>query len=1099
MISSKRLGTALLCSALSQGAVAAFVPSQMPWSQGGHVEPNLMFLLDDSGSMEAVTMPDSLDVRLSEDECEFDRKTKGHSYYICDEDTRRHLFSSAVNTIYYDPKAHYVAPPGLAESSFTAAKLDGYDDTSGTQDLSSKFHMEFYRASGDHFYVGEAGPAFYYQQTSGCANPSTQSCYVRTTVTTDERQNFANWFTYYRSRLMAAKASTANAFDKQTSAIRLGYGSINHDDTVVEGVRAFSSDVRSEFLEWLYATEADGYTPLRKALGDAGEYFSQTDEQGPWSSTPGEDGGTEYSCRQSYTILTTDGYWNKAGASSKDARADADSKNGEKISGPGGLTYQYVPESPFKDGRKGTLADVAMHYWKKDLHPSLANRVPTTADNPAFWQHMVTFGVGLGVSGKIDPAAAFAAVKSGATVTWPDPTEDDGGDAKIDDLLHASVNSRGGYLSAQNPEQFTTALRDTLADISGRAGSSSSATPSARRLDADSLVYEALFSSADWSGKLQAKKPTQTSLGVAFTEEWEAGAKLNSNTSRLLFSHAGGAGADQGVALTWSGLSTEMKAHFNDSEALFDYLMGKRNNEAPAGLKYRKRGSLLGDIVNSTIVIANKQNWGFHNRVPTPSGGQDYDEFFEEKAAGTPMLFVGANDGFLHGFNADSGQELFAYMPSGVLPNVKELASTDYSHRYYVDGALHVRDAVLDGEWRTVLLGGLGAGGKTVFALDVTDAASQSGFEADKVLWEIKDDDDLGHNFGEPLVGRTKDGKWVAIFGNGYGSANEDSVLFIVDLATGSVNKVRAGTDTGGLSSPSFVYGRDELDGSIYIENVYAGDLKGNLWRFSLEEGGTGADDFEVSLTSGNAPQPLYIAADTKGNPQPITVKPEIAFHPEGEDLGYMIYFGTGRLYTTEDLADTSSQAFYGIWDERTADGDSIAFTGLSKLEASTVAFEGSAFGKQVRALDAPSTINWKSKRGWYLTLPTQRERVIFSPNILLHRLVFETAIPSTDLCLGGGTGWTMAVDLATGGGLSKPIFDMNGDGKFDDKDTVKVNGEDLPVSGIGDTDEVPTGSYDLFSEKKYWLCRGTGTDACVEMLNPLKVTDGRQSWSQTQ
>jgi type IV pilus assembly protein PilY1 len=1105
LFAARALFAGLLTFAVSQSALAAFAPAQVPLTLGGQVEPNIMFLLDDSGSMEWAYMPDEIKQDISRNDCSSLSDSGNNYYYRCAESGRRYLFSSAVNKVYFDPAVTYAPPPSFAQASFTAAKVDGYRSISEVVNLSTAFQMIFHRDAytngrRDYFYVGNPRAAFYYQQSAGCTNVLSNTCYTRVTIAEADKQNFANWFSYYRTRLMAAKAGTGSAFDSQTGDIRLGYGAINQTGTVVKGVKRFEGTGRTDFFQWLYGANADGGTPLRQALGDAGKYYSQTNDRGPWSSTPGEAGGTEYACRQSYTILTTDGYWNGNPASDSAAQENVDNKNGPTISGPDGQSYSYAPKAPFSDSYPNTLADVAMHYWSRDLHPDLANRVPTDPANPAFWQHMVTFGVGLGVTGSIAPDTAFEAVKTGATINWLDPRPDANSAAKIDDLLHAGINGRGGFFNAQNPQQFATALGDTLSAVAERTGSNTAAVPTARRLDSDTLVYEALYSTADWSGKLLAKRPTQTSTGIVFNQIWEASSLL-SYPSRRLFSHDGSAG----VALAWSGLSVPMKAHFDNSEALFEYLMGSRANEAPAGLKYRKRSTVLGDIVNSTLVIANKQDWGFNGRVPLPASGQTYAEFVAAKASKTPTLFVGANDGFLHAFNANTGNELFAYMPQGVLQNIKELAAADYKHRYYVDGKLHVRDAVLGGAWKTVLLGSLGAGGKSVFALDVTDSSAAGGFTAGKVLWEIKDDADLGYNFGEPLVGRMKDGTWAAIFGNGHGSSTDDSVLFIVNLATGAVNKVRAGSATGGLSSPSFVYAADG-DGNIYVKDVFAGDLNGNLWKFDLKSNGSGVDDFQVSLKSGGQPQPLYVAADASGKRQAITVKPEIAYHPDGVVNGVMVYFGTGRMYTVGDVSDKQVQTFYGIWDKPGTSGASIAFSGRSALEGRSIIFEGTAFNREVRALDAPTDpagIDWTSKRGWYLDLQSpvvgaEGERVLFAPRILLDRLVFETAIPSADPCQAGGSGWTMVVDLATGGRLNYVLFDLNKDGKFDEADSVvDSNGNRLPVSGIGSSNGIPTGSFDLLDGKKYWLCRGTGVEDCVPAANTLNVMDGRQSWNQ--
>lgn len=1137
---ARLLLSAFLTTGVAQSAWA-FAPSQTPLSLGGQVEPNIMFLLDDSGSMRWGFMPDDLRPSYMAPsnqwynlaECTGQGTYAGTNTHFCSKSSRNYLTSNHLNKSYFDPAATYLPPiksdgQRFANSSFTAAWIDGYAG-GDTVNLSSNYMAimdDYYAASSyqclNHsckkvnYYRGFAigastgGVAAFYHEfnnASGCTSDSRlDNCYTERTVSADQQQNFANWFSYYRTRMMAAKAGVSQAFYEQPEDIRVGYGAINltgntvdnqDTDTLVRGVRDFASTGRSDFYDWLFAAKASGSTPLRRALGDAGEYYSRTDSRGPWSSTPGETGGDEYACRQSYTILTTDGYWNGDEAAEEAARENVDNTNGNTIAGADGETFRYVPKAPFSDGYENTLADVAMHYWNRDLNADLDNRVPTSPENPAFWQHMVTFGVGLGVSGSVDAEDAFAAVKSGDAVSWPDPVSSD--PAKIDDLLHASVNGRGGFFSAQDPEAFAEALSETLSSIASRVGSSTAAVPNARRLDSETLVYEAFYSSADWSGKLLAKRPTQTSTGITFSQVWDAGSQLTAS-GRRLFSHTGVSAANSGVDLTWSSLSSDMRAHFNNNQALFDYLMGVKSNEAPAGLKYRARSTLLGDIVNSTLVIANKQNWGYEGRVPKP-GAQTYSAFVASKASRAPTLFVGANDGFLHAFNANNGQELFAYMPNAVLPNVKQLAASDYSHRYFVDGKLQVRDAVLSGKWSSVLLGSLGAGGKSVFALDVTNT-SAGGFDASKILWEIKDDADLGFNYSEPLVGRMKDGEWVAIFGNGHGSSSDDSVLFIVDLESGAVNKVRAGTATGGLSSPSFVYATDD-DGHIYVDEIFAGDLSGNLWKFNLTSSGSGADDFEVSLKSGNTPQPLYIAKDSAGKRQPITVKPEIAAHPQEGVDGNIILFGTGRMYSVGDVSDTSTQTLYGIWDKKSANGSSNAFTGRSSLEQRSILFEGSAFNRQVRVVDAPANeIDWDSKRGWLLDLtsPTQGaegERVIFSPRILLNRLVVQTAIPSGDPCLGGGSGWTLVLDIASGGRLSYTLFDLNQDGKFDEKDRVMVDGVPLDVSGIGTSGGIPTGGYDLLDKNKYWLCRGTGVDDCIPAANTLNIIEGRQSWNQ--
>lgn len=334
-----------------------------------------------------------------------------------------------------------------------------------------------------------------------------------------EIQNFANWYTYYRSRTLAARAGIGRAFSEQGEDMRVGFGSINKASesidgvdtgTIVSGVRAFSGTNRQNFFDQLYTRDVpQSGTPLRRALDDAGQYFSRDDNKGPWGEDPGFEDTTDHlSCRAAYTILMTDGYWsggsdNEAGTS--DARANVDGTAGTEISGPEGKTYTYSAVSPFTDSNSNTLADVAMYYWKNDLRADLDNSVPVKDDtiDPAFWQHMVTFGVGLGVEGSIDKDTAFNAIDTETSVTWPDPSS--GNSDKIDDLLHASVNGRGGFFSAADPQTFANDLSEVLENIVGRTdGSASSVATNSTRLGTDTVIYQALFNSTDWSGELRA-------------------------------------------------------------------------------------------------------------------------------------------------------------------------------------------------------------------------------------------------------------------------------------------------------------------------------------------------------------------------------------------------------------------------------------------------------------------------------------------------------------------------------------------------------------------------------------------------------------------
>lgn len=1100
---------------LHAGSVNAFTPAPAPLNVGGQVEPNVMFVLDDSGSMEWAYMPDSLKGTFSRTSCTQESRSGDNYWYNCTETGHRYLFSPAMNSVYYDPAETYSAPPGFNNSSFSSAPLDGYNSSSTRVNLSTGFRMIMHRdayTNGrmDYFYVGAARQAFYYQQNAGCAGSKADSCYTRVNIPAGQQVNFANWFSYYRTRMMAAKAGTITAFHPQTKAIRVGYGTINSASTTVDGtattsiirgVRPFEGTDRTAFMNWIRDAQANGPTPLRRALDDAGKYFSRTDSRGPWSTSPGTVGGEEYSCRQNYTILTTDGYWNDAQAGTADARADVDG-----------------------DTNLNTLADVAAYYWKTDLR-TLTNNVPTTQRNRADWQHMVTIGVALGLGDVESPSKeeVFTALdgiteaqhKAGNYFAplnkagwWPDPATNTTA-GRLLDVLHASANGRGDFFNAQSPKEFAKALSDSLVSVLERSTSNTPRNVSAPRLTEGALIYEAGFNSNGWTGVVKAFRPTESSTGLQLTEAWEAGS-LITRLGRNLITHSGGTGNGRGKLLAWGDLTTTERGFFNNDQTLFNYVVGDRSQELPNG-SFRKRNSLLGDIVNSTMVVVNRHDFGY-NQDQTGIAG--YSEYLRQKQLRPPVLYVGANDGFLHAFHGETGKELFAYMPREAMPHVRSLADPSYGHRFFVDGKLHEHDVFTGGAWRTVLVGGMGAGGKSVFALDVTNAET---FGAGNVLWEFTDPD-MGFSYSEPVVGRLANGTWAAIFGNGHGTKSDgtllDSVLYVVNVQTGAlIQKITLATATGGLSSPNYVY-RLMTDSTgkrnpASVARIFVGDLAGNMWRLDANNQGA----FASAFSSGQTANPLFRATDGS-KAQPIMVKPMIANHPARSGT-YLVYFGTGSYSSYSDLqapALTDLQTFYGVWDHgagRLNNNNSAPIASRAALEpvritheiSSPITQEGSAV-YEARIVENKGPIDWTQKGGWYIDLrrqggPAQGERVVYNPAINAGTLWFNTLIPDTDPCLAGGTGWTMGLDMYTGGRRNETIndsrtqrsvFDMNRDGKVDDGDFVTVGGSWAAVSGSRNpgADGFPTGgSYLVGEERCYYMGQvvGCGTRPVAKQL----------------
>ncbi|MDX5299767.1 MAG: pilus assembly protein PilY, partial [Gammaproteobacteria bacterium] len=423
------------------------------------------------------------------------------------------------------------------------------------------------------------------------------------------------------------------------------------------------------------------------------------------------------------------------------------------------------------------------------------------------WQHMVTFGVGLGVTGSINPDTAWDALETGATINWPNPTSNS---AKLDDLLHAAVNGRGGFFSAADPNAFAEGLIEVLRAIVARveASATASATSSSVLLT-ESKSYEAGFRSGDWTGTFRSYEIS--GAGTKGTLIWDAEDKLRSMSpaARKIFTHSG----TGGVPFQHSSLSSAQQAALSyDAENTQDnlgaervaWLRGTETLSLPTGISFRSRtesGSLrlLGDIVNANPQYAGKANLGF-GQLGGAEGGS-YADF--RKDSRPDVVYVGANDGMMHAFDALTGVELFAYIPGELLraeggrshAPVSRLMATDYTHRYFVDGTPAISDAYIGGTWKSVLLGAMGAGGKTVYALDVTEP---TGFDQTKVMWEFTHPD-LGYGVTNPAIVRMADGRWAAVFGNGYNSTSHKAMLFIVDLATGAlISKVDTGVGSAG-------------------------------------------------------------------------------------------------------------------------------------------------------------------------------------------------------------------------------------------------------------------------------------------------------------
>jgi type IV pilus assembly protein PilY1 len=1077
------------------------------------VEPNIMFVIDDSGSMHFELMPDGL--ILNDARYVFPRASEvyGTSDYTnraptVDNNAPYNALSRSpqVNTLYYNPSITYTPwvkhdntlyPNAAPASAYHNPENTGAGDrnltadnthniswtscTSATACSNSTAEKTFWPATyfwhngGDIWTWGNYTRVEIKSTTasySGHGRESRSDCTGGTCTYAQEIQNFANWYTYYRSRILAARAGIGKAFAQQGEDVRVGFGAINYTTTgidgvstgtVVRGVRKFTAGTnRQNFFSDLYTRNipASG-TPLRRALNRVGQYYSSTDNDGPWGASPGDNIATAHlECRQSYTVLMTDGYWSGGDsyqASTSAARENVDGTSSPAITGTGSASFTYSAVSPFTDGHENTLADVAMYYWKRDLRTDLDNEVPTSTINPAFWQHMVTFGVGLGVTGSVNPTDAFNAIDSGATITWPytEPGTGNCGDsdnsdevcpARIDDLLHASVNGRGGFFSASDPNAFATELSNVLNSITDRTSSSSAVASNSTRLTSSTHLYQALFKSGDWSGQLKAfPLLADGSIGP---EAWDAADGIPAHGSRNIKTWNGTAGTD------FLGALGSLTA------AQVNYLRGDDTNEVSNGGTYRNRSGKLGDIINSDPHYVKNENFGY-NTLPGEEG-LSYSAFVLGKNDRTAVIYAGANDGMLHGFNAsfvwqdsdsavdsdgdgdltndhdvyvqspNAGNEVFAYVPNAVWPNLPLLTDPAYTHKYFVDGSPTAWDAYWGTSWKTVLVGSLGAGGKAVYALDVSNPDT---FVNSNVLWEFTHAD-LGYVMGSATVARFADGNYWAVFGNGYASTSGQAMLFMVRVDNPSFVKIIPVGATGignGLSTPTLV----DSNGDRIVDRIYAGDLKGNVWRFDVDK--TNYTQWASEYKSGSTPAPLFTAKDGSGTLQPITSAPEVGLAPSGAS-GLMVYFGTGKYFETGDELTTSVQSMYGIVDNG-SDHEMLR----ADLQQQSIVYEGTVGGNDVRVM-SNNTVSYPSQNGWVIDLLTppstaKGERVITAPVLFGGKLLFQTIIPSLSPCDYGGASWFMSVNPATGGQLLSASFDINGDGLFNANDQIDIGG----------------------------------------------------------
>ncbi len=891
-------------------------------------------------------------------------------------------------------------------------------------------------------------------------------------------KSFANWFQYHRDRLLSMVGAMSYAMS-DVQNLRVGYFTINDRKDVT--MRDISNDRAGLYTEMMKLqagalTGKGGGTPNRSAVAHLGEQFKRQDAGAPVISQCQKNGG----------MLFTDGFTNSSdkpsGYGNVDGSLAAPFSDGfaNTIADMAAAYYysgQPGSKAPLRTGPGFPLGKVKAPDGCDAFAVGSVERKRLDCETNL---HMNFYGVTLGATGSIyDVNMASTNDPFKNPPNWAaggNPTTSDGGPT-VDEIWHAALNARGEYISARTPADVTAAMRRVLQSVTAGKSPSGSIGMSGARVGSKSLsvipTYEAKNSGTDWFSYLSGYKlAVDPMTGRAEqTLAWEASAKLppaGSRSSKTYFSENGGvkqfsagnitldklcskpAGLYLGIARCTAAELTSLGA---DAGKAVRYILGDVSLEKRNGGEFRDRSSRLGDIVNSSPVISSPTDDYGYQSLTGPLGAS-YSNYLAAKAAGSRpyMVYVGANDGMLHAFNGGQnpdgtsnglgGTEMFAYIPSTAVGHMGNLLfpydpanknDQKFAHRYYVDGPVAVSDTNDGSTWRTSLVGTAGAGGRSVFALDVSDPTSFSGGSR---LWEISDldptlpaavRDNIGFVLGAPVIVpiKTASGspKWVTIFGNGYNSKSGRAALFMVELKAGvpsitMIEAVESGPDVpsgsnglGNIVAVDLWTADPQQGGALkrrgsdgYADTVYAADQKGAVWKFDIR--GT-----TVPATTTPIQQPLFTTKphveSGKKFRQPITGGLTAAAGPMG---GVTLFFGTGSFAFIGDPADKTIQTMYSINDT----SDEIVTT----LERSDLVIGGVAatgVSPTERTVTFP-LITLANTVGWGVDLPAG-ERFVGNPRLVSGVIFMPTYAPTSEGggCSTDGFNWLYGLNSISG------------------------------------------------------------------------------------
>jgi type IV pilus assembly protein PilY1 len=979
----------------------AFTPAQFPLLSASAVAPNLMLLVDNSGSMNHVLR----------DAAYNNANNYGNVYNV---DYRCGLFSCT----YF--QSDQIVGENVYVSSFSRGSCN------------NGYYM-FYTNSSTSYCLKLPTPS-----GTSTLYSSNYLAYLISITGALRVKDFTTSSIPQQSRISAA-IDVATDLITNNRAIRTGLAVLNPTSGSVISYPVSdisTTDTTGNFNKLKTAISgltANGGTPLAETYYDITRYFRGMTSF--YTRNTQYTSPIQYRCQKNYGVVITDGL-PSTDSTFPTAGQDPADPTGRLPNWDGNLANDGPRTGSNADGDTLYLDDLALFAYDIDMRTNTSTPALDNAgkswDNAGFLkQNMVTYTVGYTVSNQM--------------------------------LIDAAAYGHGAYYQANGSDALSDALNAALNDINSKAGSGGGGAASSTTLQAGTRFYQTLYDPTDWHGTIRAYSLDATTGALGTQLLWNTDTTITTSATAPVYESYNTNGNGSVIPLSFTNFSAAQQLVLTNSVPTTPAgITGADLVQWTKGINktgLRTRTLILGDIINSPLATA----FPGAQTATDLQGDSSYTGYLAFKAANmNSSLLANGNDGFVHVVNADNGTQRYAYMPSLVLPSISTIAATDYGvskHKFTVDGQISVFDTQKSagGAWQTMAIGGLGAGGKSFYALQLFD---DSGSNTIKALWEIRapdtntpanDFNDLGFAYSKPEVARMAGGAGIVVVGNGYGSFNGTAALFVLNAQTGALIKkitvpVASGETDNGLSSVKLLVNSQNI-----VQAAYAGDLKGHLWKFDL----SAASPTAWGVAFGG--KPLFTAprgavtttvngVTTTSNQQPITVQPLLLDHPLN---GKLVYFGTGKFNETADKTTTAQQDFYAVWDGNAGTGGIVEADLQQQLIGGAVISGGSTY-----YTSSNNDVDWATKKGWYLPLATAApylgERIIYPAQTSRGRIIFTTAaVNSSDPCESTGTGRLFELDAATGSILSYPALDTNADGD--------ITSSDMKVSGIAIGTGIPT------------------------------------------